>query len=98
LVSTFDWTDDAAQRVLRVPSGFMRNRTQDRVEAMATERALASIDLALVEEGIEYGKQMMAEMLANQSAATPHSGLNEVGTITAMAVERAELKNETPND
>jgi len=98
LVSTFDWTDDAAQRVLRVPSGFMRNRTQDRIEAMAAERSLSTIDFALVEEGIEHGKKMMAEMLANQSAATPHSGLNEVGTITAMAAERAELKNEGPTD
>jgi hypothetical protein len=34
LVSTFDWTADAAQRALRIPAGFMRNRTQDRIEAL----------------------------------------------------------------
>jgi Proto-chlorophyllide reductase 57 kD subunit len=89
-----DWTDDAAQRALRIPAGFMRNRTQDRIEAMAAERSLTTIDLALVEEGIEYGKKAMAEMLASQSASTPKSGLNEVGTMSAMAAERAELKNE----
>jgi GMP synthase-like glutamine amidotransferase len=94
LVSSFAWTDEAAQRALRIPSGFMRNRTQDRIEAMAAERSLATIDLALVEEGIEYGKQLMEEMLASQASATPHSGLNEVGTMSAMAAERAELKNE----
>jgi hypothetical protein len=88
LVSTFAWTDDAAQRALRIPSGFMRNRTQDRIEALATERSLATIDLALVEEGIEFGKLAMAEMIAKQA------GLNEVGTMSAMAAERAELKKE----
>jgi len=94
LVSTFDWTDEAAQRALRIPSGFMRNRTQDRIEALAAERSLTTIDLTLVEEGIEHGKKMMAEMLASQASATPHSGLNEVGTMSAMAVERAKLSGE----
>ena len=96
LVSAFEWTDEAAQRALRIPSGFMRNRTQDRIEAMAAERSLTAIDLELVEEGIEYGKKMMAEMLASQAATTPHSGLNEVGTMSAMAAERAKLSNEGP--
>ena len=45
----------------------MRNKTQERIEELARERAAASIDLALVEDGIEIGKQMMAEMIANYS-------------------------------
>ena len=65
LISTFEWTNDAAQRILRVPAGFMRNQTQERVEELARERAAAAIDLALVEDGIEIGKRMMAEMIAN---------------------------------
>jgi nucleotide-binding universal stress UspA family protein len=64
LISTVDWTHDAAQRVLRVPAGFMRNKTQERIEELARERAVTAIDLALVEEGIEIGKRMMAEMIA----------------------------------
>jgi hypothetical protein len=70
LISTFDWTDDAVQRIFRVPAGFMRNKTQERIEELARERAAASgeggaaIDLGLVEEGIEFGKRMMAEMIA----------------------------------
>ena len=39
LISTFDWTDDAVQRIFRVPAGFMRNKTQERVEELARERA-----------------------------------------------------------
>jgi hypothetical protein len=76
LISTFDWTNDAVQRIFRVPAGFMRSQTQERIEALARERAAAcraeafgeggaAIDLALVEEGIEIGKRMMAEMIAN---------------------------------
>ena len=65
LISTFDWTTDAAQRILRVPAGYMRNKTQERIEELARERAASSIDLGLVEEGIEIGKRMMAEMIAN---------------------------------
>jgi hypothetical protein len=75
LISTFDWTSDAAQRILRVPAGFMRNKTQERIEELARERAAAAIDLALVEDGIEIGKKMMADMIANYpspgAAATP---------------------------
>jgi nucleotide-binding universal stress UspA family protein len=90
LISTFEWTTDAAQRILRVPAGFMRNKTQERIEELARERAATTIDLSLVEEGIEIGKRMMAEMIASYSAPTPapasaadaqtagHAGLNEV--------------------
>jgi hypothetical protein len=70
LISTFEWTDDAAKRILRVPAGFMRNKTQERIEELARERAATGIDLALVEEGIEQGKKMMAEMIATYSP--PH--------------------------
>ena len=70
LISTFDWTPDAAQRILRVPAGFMRNKTQERVEEIARERALTAIDLGLVEEGIEIGKKIMAEVIA----AYPNAG------------------------
>jgi hypothetical protein len=87
LISTFDWTNDAVQRIFRVPAGFMRNKTQERIEQLARERradlsavALAkveasgeggAIDLALVEDGIEFGKKMMAEMIATYSTASP---------------------------
>ena len=67
LISTFEWTEDATQRILRVPAGFMRNKTQERIEELARERAATTIDLALVEEGIEIGKKMMAEMIATYS-------------------------------
>ena len=64
----------------------MRNKTQERIEELAKERAASAIDLALVEEGIELGKKMMAEMISTYSppAAGPAKhNLNEVSPITA---------------
>jgi hypothetical protein len=47
----------------------MRNRTQDRIEALAAERGRDSISLALVEEGIAIGRQLMEEMIRSQAEA-----------------------------
>jgi Zn finger protein HypA/HybF involved in hydrogenase expression len=82
LISRFEWTNDAAQRILRVPAGFMRNKTQERIEALARERAAMTIDLGLVEEGIEIGKKMMAEMIATYDKGTGRANLNEVTPLT----------------
>ena len=90
LISTFEWTEDAAKRILRVPAGFMRNKTQERIEELARERAAKGIDLALVEDGIEQGKKMMAEMIATYSPPTSTSAkhnLNEVSPLTAQSDE-----------
>jgi len=90
LISTFDWTEDATKRILRVPAGFMRNKTQERIEELARERGVKGIDLALVEDGIELGKKMMAEMIATYSPPTSTStkhNLNEVSPLTAQSGE-----------
>jgi hypothetical protein len=79
LISPFDWTEEAAQRILRVPAGFMRDKTQERIEELARERALTAIDLALVEDGIEIGKKMMAEMIAS------YSGPRSIGASSGVA-------------
>jgi nucleotide-binding universal stress UspA family protein len=83
LISTLDWTDEAAQRILRVPAGFMRNKTQERIEALARERAAMAIDLALVEEGIEIGKKMMAEMIATYSSPGSTQGASTAAPSAA---------------
>ena len=49
----------------------MRNKTQERIEELARERAASTIDLALVEDGIELGKKMMAEMIATYAQGAP---------------------------
>jgi hypothetical protein len=69
-----------------VPAGFMRNKTQERIEELARERAASTIDVALVEEGIEIGKKMMAEMIATYEgpkSTVDKPRLNEVSPLTA---------------
>jgi len=86
LISTFGWTEEAVQRVFRVPAGFMRNKTQERIEELARERAAATIDLALVEAGIEFGKRMMAEMIATY----PSPGAQPAASAPAQPSPAAE--------
>jgi len=66
--SDLDWAPGAVERILRVPAGFMRNRTQQRIEDIARERGRNPIDLALVEEGIEQGRKLMEEMIQGYKA------------------------------
>ena len=68
LFSDFDWTEDATARIQRVPPGFMRDRTQARIEELAREHGSRQIDLECVEAGVELGLQMMAEMVAENDA------------------------------
>jgi nucleotide-binding universal stress UspA family protein len=95
LISTFDWTDDAAQRIMRVPAGFMRNKTQERIEELARERAAATIDLALVEEGIEIGKKMMAEMIATYQG--PPASVAVASTAPASESAKSASSNGNGN-
>jgi nucleotide-binding universal stress UspA family protein len=110
LTSALEWTPDAVQRVLRVPAGFMRNRTQERIESVARERGVAAIDLALVEEGIAIGRKMMEEAIAGYQANAETAraaykaedvtrqdapaSLNEVGMMSEMARRRGRAQAE----
>ena len=71
--------------------GFMRNQTQERIEELARERAAAAIDLALVEDGIEIGKKMMAEMIANY----PSQGKSPASRRRAAASRSAAPRHPT---
>ncbi|MEM7481483.1 MAG: universal stress protein [Acidobacteriota bacterium] len=68
LLSRLDWNSAAIERIFRVPVGYMRDKTQTRVEEFAAEQGAEEITLELVEEGIEHGLQLMAEMIAEQEA------------------------------
>jgi len=87
LFSELTWEQDAIDRVLRVPAGFMRDRTQRRIEEIAVERSVSTVDLALVEAGIEDGRKAMEEMIKGYQA----------NPAPARAVmEAAEPARETP--
>jgi nucleotide-binding universal stress UspA family protein/Zn finger protein HypA/HybF involved in hydrogenase expression len=85
LLSPFDWTEEAIERLFRVPSGFMRGRTQGRIEELALERRLDTVDLALVEDGIALGRVLMEAMVrAYESEA------EGAGATTAEATAGAD--------
>jgi len=64
LLSKHEWTAEAVERILRVPAGFMRDRTQERVELVAREKHVSRIGIKTVEEGIELGRKLMEQMIA----------------------------------
>ncbi len=92
MLSTFEWTPEASQRVLQVPHGFMRDRTQTRVEELATERKVRNIDLQLVEDGIEAGKVMMEEMVKTQDEAAASTNGNATHGKTVSSAVATEAK------
>jgi nucleotide-binding universal stress UspA family protein len=89
LVSAYEWTDDAVKRVLRVPGGFMRDRTQNRIEEVAVQRQATTIDLELVEAGIEHSRQLMAQMVQSYEASPD---------ISRAELEQQQATTEQPQD
>ena len=71
----------------------MRNKTQERIEEIARERTARTIDLGLVEEGIEIGKKMMAEMIAGYSAP----GSSPANTASAVKPNGSGAPREVVN-
>ncbi len=61
------WTPRAWARLERVPEGFMRNRTKERVVAVAKGRNTTLITLSTTEEGIKEGLKLMEDMIREQA-------------------------------
>ena len=70
----------------------MRSQTQERVEELARERTATTIDLALVEAGIEIGKKMMAEMIANY----PTPGKSPIAATTPVPTSPSAAASGAP--
>ncbi len=89
--SNFSWSKEAIERILRVPAGFMRDRTQARIEELAQPHGGQEIDLARVEAGIDLGLQTMAEMVAQSDEesgsdlATPNEQTTQAAKCPAIA-------------
>ena len=61
----FTWTQEAEERLERVPGGFMRDNTKSRVLSYAESIEVTEITLEVCEQGIEESKKLMAEAVAN---------------------------------
>jgi nucleotide-binding universal stress UspA family protein len=92
----FEWTQAAINRLHRVPEGFMRDITQTKIEEYAREHQVQAITLEVAEQGIEVGRQMMAEMITGYSQAKKEgNGAQEA--IKPGAPVGASILNEVPN-
>ncbi len=82
LFSRFPWSDGAVERLFRVPAGFMRQRTQERIEELAAEREVGEIDLELVEAGIRMGREFMEQMIRGYEEAKTERSTGRARTTT----------------
>ena len=64
----FMWAKDARMRLNRVPEGFMRTRTKERIEEVAKAKNSNLVTLQVVEEGIKESLKIMEEMIRAQAA------------------------------
>ena len=61
----FNWSPEAIERLERVPQGFMRDNTQNRVMAWCSQNDIKDISLEVCEEGIRESVKMMEEAIKN---------------------------------
>ncbi len=64
----FTWTDDAAARLNRVPSGFMRDNTKLKIEEYAQEKETTLINLEIAEGGLAKARELMVQMISSYNA------------------------------
>ncbi|MBI3755585.1 MAG: hypothetical protein HY265_05440, partial [Deltaproteobacteria bacterium] len=57
------WTDEAKNRLARVPEGFMRNMTKTRIEGFAKEKGVNLITLEIAENVVGEAKKAMTGMM-----------------------------------
>jgi len=92
----FEWTQAAINRLHRVPEGFMRDITQTKIEEYAREHQVQVITLEVAEQGIDVGRQMMAEMIAGYSQAKKEGNGPQAAIVPVEPVTSSVL-NEVPS-
>jgi nucleotide-binding universal stress UspA family protein len=61
----FNWSPEALERLERVPKGFMRDNTQNRVMAWCSQNDIKDISLDVCEEGIRESVKLMEDAIKN---------------------------------
>jgi len=95
-LGAFTWTQEALQRLNRVPEGFMRDMTHEKIEDYARQHDVALVTLDVAEKGIEVGRQLMADMIAGYSQAKKE-GNNPRDEKAPDPVGQPTVLNELPS-
>jgi nucleotide-binding universal stress UspA family protein len=94
-LGAFTWTPEGLSRLNRVPEGFMRDLTREKIEDYARQHEVALVTLDVAEKGIEVGRQLMAEMIAGYSQAKQESHSPREDKA-AVSVGKSTVMNEVP--
>jgi len=95
-LGSFAWTQVALNRLNRVPEGFMRDMTREKIEEYARQHHVELVTLDVAEKGLEVGRQLMAEMIAGYSQAKK-AGTGQGDEVVAAPAETATVLNEVPS-
>jgi hypothetical protein len=97
-LGTFSWTHEAANRLNRVPEGFMRDMTREKIQDYARQHDISLVTLEVAEKGIEVGRQLMAEMIAGYSQAKKETegGNGHTAEVPGAPAGSATILNEVP--
>jgi nucleotide-binding universal stress UspA family protein len=95
----FAWTQDALNRLNRVPEGFMRDMTREKIEEYARQHGVSLVTLEVAEKGIEVGRQLMAEMITGYSQAKKEAqeANDHQAESTAAPAHKPAVLNEVPS-
>jgi hypothetical protein len=98
-LGTFIWTHGAVDRLNRVPEGFMRDMTREKIEDYARHHQVPLVTLEVAEKGIEVGRQLMAEMIAGYSQAKREAVVETAQPPQGASVPavQATVLNEVPS-
>lgn len=67
--SSSTWNAAALARLARVPEGFMRNSSKDRIESYARDHGHLEITLEVAEAGLEQARKAMEESMRSQDGS-----------------------------
>lgn len=66
-----NWQDEAEDRLMRVPEGFMRTMTRNRIEEHAFQNGITDITLQTAEFVIESSRAGMGSMMSGDASEMP---------------------------
>jgi nucleotide-binding universal stress UspA family protein len=79
------WQAPALARLMRVPEGFMRDASRQRIEEYARDRGIDQISLEVAEQGLAAAREAMQESLRNAESSTG------TGTGTVTGADKPRL-------
>lgn len=89
---TLNWQADALARLARVPEGFMRDSSKNRIEDFAREHDITDITLEVTEQGLAMARKAMETTMQQETPATSTSKCpfaRAMGTTTDALQSRA---------